>query len=42
MVPHRAADIRAALGGRGHLRDAARIRSGFYISQAFVFLGAAP
>jgi magnesium-protoporphyrin O-methyltransferase len=42
MVPHRAADIRAALGGRGHLRDAARIRSGFYISQAFVFQGAAP
>ena len=39
MVPHRAADIRAALGGKGHLAEGTRIKSGFYISQAFIFQG---
>jgi magnesium-protoporphyrin O-methyltransferase len=39
MVPHRAADIRTALGGKGTLREATRIKSGFYISQALVFEG---
>jgi len=37
MIPHRAADIVAALHGRGTLTEAGRINSGFYISQALVF-----
>jgi magnesium-protoporphyrin O-methyltransferase len=41
MVPHRAADIRRALGGTGRLREGTRVASGFYISQAFVFQGGA-
>ncbi len=39
MVPHRAADIRTALGGKGHLSEGTRIKSGFYISQAFIYQG---
>ena len=39
MVPHRATDIRRALGTEGRLTEGARVTSGFYISQAFVFEG---
>lgn len=39
LVPHRAADIRTALDGKGRLRESTRIKSGFYISQALVFEG---
>lgn len=39
MVPHRATDIRRALGSEGRLTEGARVTSGFYISQAFVFEG---
>jgi magnesium-protoporphyrin O-methyltransferase len=39
MVPHRATDIRRALGAEGRLTEGARVTSGFYISQAFVFEG---
>lgn len=42
MIPHRAADIAQALrtaGVPGRLREAGRIRSGFYISTAYVFEG---
>jgi magnesium-protoporphyrin O-methyltransferase len=38
MIPHRARDIRAALGA-GRLAEAGTVRSGFYISQALVFDG---
>jgi len=39
MIPHRAADIVAALNGNGKLTEAGRVNSGFYISQALVWQG---